>query len=90
MKRWVCPVCGYVHNGDEAPEKCPLCGVPGAKFKMEIAEEGKKTWACQHVIGDGQVEDAEVKENLEKEEFIRAQQTKLQKKTRTRAPRKVQ
>ena len=64
MKRWVCPVCGYVHNGDEAPEKCPLCGVPGAKFKMEIAEEGKKTWACQHVIGDGQVEDAEVMQGL--------------------------
>ena len=37
-----------------------------------------------------EVEDAEVKENLEKEEFIRAQQTKLQKKTRTRAPRKAQ
>lgn len=64
MKRWVCPVCGYVHNGDEAPEKCPLCGVPGAKFKMEIAEEGKKTWACEHVIGDGQVEDAEVMQGL--------------------------
>ena len=64
MKKWVCPACGYVHNGEEAPEKCPLCGVSGTKFKMEIAEEGKKTWACQHVIGDGKVEDAEVMQGL--------------------------
>ena len=45
---------------------------------------------CNKIQEGMEVEDAEVKENLEKEEFIRAQQTKLQKKTRTRAPRKVQ
>ncbi|MBE6202827.1 MAG: uroporphyrinogen-III synthase [Rikenellaceae bacterium] len=45
---------------------------------------------CKKVAEGMDVEDAEVKENLEKEEFIRAQQTKLQKKTRTRAPRKAQ
>ena len=45
---------------------------------------------CNKVQEGINVEDAEVKENLEKEEFIRAQQTKLQKKTRTRAPRKAQ
>ena len=45
---------------------------------------------CKKIEEGMEVEDAEVKENLEKEEFIRAQQTKLQKKTRTRAPRKVQ
>ncbi len=28
MKKWVCPVCGYVHEGDVPPEKCPQCGVP--------------------------------------------------------------
>ena len=32
MKKWVCPVCGYVHEGDTPPEKCPLCKVPGEKF----------------------------------------------------------
>ena len=64
MKRWVCPVCGYVHTGDEAPEKCPQCGVPGSKFKAEEAEAGKKTWATAHVIGDGKVEDAEVMQGL--------------------------
>ena len=34
MKKFVCPVCGYVHSGDEAPAKCPLCGVPGEKFTV--------------------------------------------------------
>ena len=38
--RWVCPVCGYVHEGNEAPEKCPRCGVPGSKFKLEEAGAG--------------------------------------------------
>ncbi|MBS5927432.1 MAG: NADH peroxidase, partial [Clostridium sp.] len=27
MKKFVCTVCGYVHEGESAPEKCPLCGV---------------------------------------------------------------
>ena len=64
MKRWVCPVCGYVFTGDAAPEKCPQCGVPGAKFKEQAAETGKMSWACQHVIGDGKVDDAEVTKGL--------------------------
>lgn len=33
MKKWVCKVCGYVHEGDEAPEFCPLCGVPASEFE---------------------------------------------------------
>ena len=48
MKKWVCPVCGYVHEGDTAPEKCPQCGVPGAKFKEQGAD---MTWAAEHVVG---------------------------------------
>ena len=48
MKKWVCPVCGYVHEGDVPPEKCPLCGVPGEKFLEQAAE---KTWAAEHVVG---------------------------------------
>ena len=34
MKKFVCPVCGYVHEGESAPEKCPVCKVPGSKFKV--------------------------------------------------------
>ena len=48
MKKWVCPVCGYVHEGEEAPEKCPLCKVPGSKFTEMSCE---KTWAAEHVVG---------------------------------------
>lgn len=31
--KWVCMNCGYIHEGPEAPEKCPLCGYPKAYFK---------------------------------------------------------
>ena len=48
MAKYVCPVCGYVHEGDEPPEKCPVCGVPGAKFKKQ---EGEMNWAAEHVVG---------------------------------------
>ena len=42
------PVCGYVHEGETAPEKCPLCKVPGEKFN-EMS--GEKTWAAEHILG---------------------------------------
>ena len=52
MAKYVCPICGYVHEGDSAPEKCPQCGCPGSKF---IKDDGsKKAWAAEHVIGVGQ------------------------------------
>ncbi len=50
-KRWVCPVCGYVHVGPTPPEFCPQCKVPGSKFQ-EQAEE--MTWAAEHVVGVAQ------------------------------------
>ena len=62
MAKFVCSVCGYVHEGDAAPEKCPICGVPADKFKK--VEEGKKTWATEHVIGVGKDVDAEVLKGL--------------------------
>ena len=48
MKKFVCTVCGYVHEGDAAPEKCPVCKVPAEKFK-EMSEE--RVWAAEHVVG---------------------------------------
>ena len=48
MKKFVCTVCGYVHEGNEAPEKCPVCKVPSEKF---AEQKGEKTWAAEHVIG---------------------------------------
>ena len=46
--KYVCKVCGYVHEGPEAPEQCPVCKAPKAKFE-EMKEE--MTWACEHVVG---------------------------------------
>lgn len=34
MKKWRCTVCGYIHEGDPPPEKCPNCGAPGEKFEL--------------------------------------------------------
>lgn len=30
---WKCSVCGYIHDGDQPPEKCPNCGAPREKFE---------------------------------------------------------
>ena len=48
MKKYVCSVCGYVHEGDSAPEVCPICKAPASKF-IEQTEE--VTWAAEHVVG---------------------------------------
>ena len=49
MKKFVCIICGYVHEGPEAPDKCPQCGAPKAKFK-EMQEEGL-VFADEHRVG---------------------------------------
>ena len=61
MKKFVCPVCGYVHEGDTPPEKCPVCGVPGEKF---VEQAAGKVWASEHVIGVAKDVDEEIKEGL--------------------------
>ena len=48
MAKFVCSVCGYVHEGDSAPEQCPVCKVGADKFTKQ---EGEMTWAAEHVIG---------------------------------------
>ena len=60
MAKWVCPVCGYVYEGENPPEKCPQCGVPGAKFSKQEA----MTFVAEHHVGDGIVDDVEVTEGL--------------------------
>ena len=62
MKKWICPVCGYVHEGPEAPEKCPQCGVPGSKF-TEVKEDSK-AWAAEHVVGVAKGASEEILEGL--------------------------
>ncbi|HAK45503.1 MAG TPA: reverse rubrerythrin [Spirochaeta sp.] len=50
MKKWVCSVCGYVYEGDEAPAKCPQCGAAKEKFNELVETEGL-TFADEHKIG---------------------------------------
>lgn len=49
--KFVCQVCGYVHEGDAAPEKCPVCNAPAGKF---TAQGGEMEWAAEHVVGVAQ------------------------------------
>ena len=62
MKKFVCSVCGYVHEGDSAPEFCPQCKAPASKF-TEVADTGL-SWADQHVVGVAQGVDNEIIEGL--------------------------
>jgi len=48
MKKFVCKVCGYVHEGNEPPEKCPVCSAPSSKFE-EVS--GERVWADEHKVG---------------------------------------
>ena len=48
MKKFVCSVCGYVHEGDTPPEFCPLCKAPASKF---VEQAGERQWAAEHVVG---------------------------------------
>ena len=62
MAKWVCSVCGYVHEGDSAPERCPQCKVPAEKFVKQ--EEGKMAWAAEHVVGVAKGAPEEILEGL--------------------------
>jgi rubrerythrin len=61
MAKWVCSVCGYVYEGDQAPEKCPVCGAPASKF---VKQEEEMTWAAEHVIGVASDAPEDIKEDL--------------------------
>ncbi len=49
-KKFICSVCGYIHEGDEAPEKCPLCGAPKSKFN-ELTPDAALKFVTEHQIG---------------------------------------
>ncbi len=61
MKKFVCSVCGYIYEGEAAPEKCPVCGVGAEKF---IEKSGELTFADEHVIGVAKGVDQEVIDGL--------------------------
>ena len=62
MKKFICRVCGYVYEGEEAPEKCPQCGAP--KNKFDELKEGVKEYADEHVVGVAKGVDERVLEGL--------------------------
>lgn len=60
--KWICEVCGYVHEGDQPPEKCPVCQAPASKFKKQ--DDGDMAWAAEHVVGIAKDVDPKIIEGL--------------------------
>ncbi len=61
MAKYVCSVCGYVHEGNGAPDTCPVCRAPKSKF---VEQNEEMSWAAEHVLGVAQGVDPEIIEGL--------------------------
>ena len=61
MAKYVCSVCGYVHEGDAAPAECPVCHVGAEKFNKQ---DEKMAWAAEHVVGVAQGAPMDIIEDL--------------------------
>ena len=61
MKKFVCSICGYVYEGEAAPEQCPICNAPASKF---IEQSAEMTWAAEHVVGIAADVPEEIKQGL--------------------------
>ncbi|WP_343207810.1 NADH peroxidase [Anaerolentibacter hominis] len=61
MKKFVCKVCGYVHEGDSAPDFCPICKAPASKFEEQSSD---MTWAAEHVVGVASDVSDDIKKDL--------------------------
>ena len=61
MKKFVCTICGYVYEGEAAPEACPVCKAPASKF---TEQSGEMTWAAEHVVGVAKGVDQEIIDGL--------------------------
>ena len=59
--KFVCQVCGYVHEGDAAPERCPQCNAPASKFTKQ---EGNMSWAAEHTVGVAKDVSEDIKADL--------------------------
>lgn len=53
MKKWVCNVCGYIHEGEQPPDVCPVCGVGPEEFRLledkpekPTSAKSAKRWKC--------------------------------------------
>jgi rubrerythrin len=61
MKKFVCQVCGHIHEGDAPPDNCPVCKAPASKFTEQV---GEMTWAAEHVVGVAQGVSEDILEDL--------------------------
>ena len=61
MKKFVCSVCGYVYEGEAAPEFCPICKAPASKF---VEQSDERSWAAEHVVGVAKNVPEEILEGL--------------------------
>lgn len=62
-KKWICTICGYIAEGEVAPEKCPQCGAPQSKFK-EMNEDELLKFVTEHEIGVAKGTDPEMIKDL--------------------------
>ncbi|MGB5159301.1 rubredoxin-like domain-containing protein [Desulfobacterium sp. N47] len=62
MRKWKCTVCGYIHTGDEPPEKCPVCGADRSKF-IEITDEEEPVNSTASEQGDTKKQNASTSAN---------------------------
>jgi rubrerythrin len=61
MKRFVCSICGYIHEGEQPPEICPICKADKSKFN-EIKDD--LVWADEHIIGVAKDVDSQIINDL--------------------------
>ena len=61
-KKWVCSVCGYIHEGPEPPERCPQCRQPREKFTELV--EGELNFVTEHVVGIAKDTDEDMRKDL--------------------------
>jgi rubrerythrin len=61
MKKFVCSICGYVHEGDSAPIECPICKAPASKF---VEQSGEMVYADEHRVGIVEGLDPQIIEGL--------------------------
>ena len=61
MKKFICTICGYVYEGETAPEFCPICKAPASKF---VEQSDERSWAAEHVVGVAKDVPEEILEGL--------------------------
>ena len=64
MKKFICTVCGYVHEGDQPPNVCPQCKAGAHKFKEQVSSNKQMAWADEHRIGVAKDVDHDILEGL--------------------------